>query len=147
MREKKLREELIKSKISQIKDTLEIVEGNLPGNFDGFNKPVLLKDAIYKKIKFSIELTLDICAIINSDLNLGTPETEDSILDNLEKKKIFNKKAVNLIREMKGFRNILVHKYGEINDKRAFETIKEGLRDFGLVIEEIESFLKSFKGK
>ena len=46
---------------------------------------------------------------------------------------------------MKRFRNILVHKYGEIDDKQAFESIHEGLRDFELFINEIEKFLKKNK--
>ena len=44
---------------------------------------------------------------------------------------------------MKSFRNILVHKYGEIDDKKAFENIKEGIKDFELIVSEIEDFLKS----
>ena len=102
-----------------------------------------MRDAIYKEIEFSIELIIDICAIINSDLDLGTPETEDSIIDNLENKKILPEKIVKIIREMKGFRNILVHKYGELNDEQAFESIKDGLQDFDLIIKEIEMFLKT----
>jgi len=46
---------------------------------------------------------------------------------------------------MKSFRNILAHKYGEINDEQAFESIKEGLKDFEIFINEIEKFLKKNK--
>lgn len=114
----------------------------MPADLEGFLKLGLVKDGIYKKIEFAIENIIDICSIINSDLRLGSPETEDSIFDNLEKNKILNKKALDLIREMKGFRNILVHKYGDIDDERAFETIKEGLKDFEVIIKEIETFLR-----
>jgi uncharacterized protein YutE (UPF0331/DUF86 family) len=73
------------------------------------------------------------------------PESEDQILDNLKNKKIFDKKTMLLIQDMKKFRNILVHKYGEINDEQAFENIKEGLKDFETIINEIEKFLKKYK--
>jgi len=43
---------------------------------------------------------------------------------------------------MKGFRNILIHKYGEIDDEKAYENIKEGLKDFEKIIKEIEGFLE-----
>ena len=33
---------------------------------------------------------------------------------------------------MKGFRNILVHKYGEIDDRKAYQDIKNGLEDFSI---------------
>ena len=139
--EKRLRTEIIKSKLSKINDTLEIIEEHLPDNFEEFERSRLIRDAVYKEIEFSIEIVLDICNIINKDLFLGMPETEESILDNLEKKKIFSKDTINLIREMKKFRNILVHRYGEVDDERAFETIKEGLNDFKLFINETEKFL------
>ena len=73
---------------------------------------------------------------------MGVPEEEDDIINNLEKKNIFDKKIISLIKEMKGFRNILIHKYGDVNDEQAFETIKEGLKDFELIISKIEEFLK-----
>ena len=139
--EKRLRTEIIKSKLSKINDTLEIIEEHLPDNFEEFERSRLIRDAVYKEIEFSIEIVLDICNIINKDLFLGMPETEESILDILEKKKIFSKDTINLIREMKKFRNILVHRYGEVDDERAFETIKEGLNDFKLFINETEKFL------
>ena len=46
---------------------------------------------------------------------------------------------------MKRFRNILVHKYGKINDSIAFETISDGLKDFEMIINEIEKVIKKYK--
>jgi uncharacterized protein YutE (UPF0331/DUF86 family) len=141
---KKIRKTLVKDKIKNIIDGVNIVAENLPDNFGDFINSGLIKDGIYKKIEFSIENILDISNIINSDLDLGTPETEDSIIEHLEINKIFDKKIINLISEMKRFRNILIHKYGEINDEQAFETIKTGLGDFELIIEEIERVLRKY---
>ncbi len=140
--EKKLRKSEIKSKEDKIIDSIEFVEKNIPQDFEDFDNSRLLKSAVYKEIEFSIENLIDICNIINSDLRLGVPEEEDDIINNLEKNKIFDNKTINLIKEMKGFRNILIHKYGDVNDEQAFETIKEGLKDFELIISKIEEFLK-----
>ena len=134
MKDKQLRKELILYRISKIKDNVSIVKENLPEEFKDFKKARLLKDAIYKEIEFSIELVFDICAIINSDLRLGTPETEENILTNIEIKKVFSEKIVSIIKNMKRFRNLLVHKYGDIDDEKAFESISEGLNDFDLII-------------
>jgi len=43
---------------------------------------------------------------------------------------------------MKGFRNILVHRYGRINDEIAYTIIKEHLQDFYKFIETIEKSIK-----
>ena len=76
---------------------------------------------------------------------MGVPEIEENIIDNLENQNIFDGKTINLIREMKGFRNILVHKYGEIDDKKAFESIEDGLDDIKTIIKEFEELLAKRK--
>lgn len=143
IRKRELRKKIIESKIEQIIGSIEFIEENFPDKFEEFNSSKIIKNAIYKEVEYALENLVDLCSIINSDLRLGSPETEDSIFDHLENSKVFRKEVIELIREMKGFRNILVHKYGEINDEKAFETIKEGLKDFEVVIEEIEKFLKN----
>jgi len=50
------------------------------------------------------------------------------------------------IKSMKGFRNILVHRYGEIDDDLVYEEIKNGLKDFEEFEKKIESFLEKLKG-
>ncbi|MBS3075251.1 DUF86 domain-containing protein [Candidatus Pacearchaeota archaeon] len=137
--------ERIESKIRNIIDSVNMVGDKIPSDFEDFLSLGLVKEGIYKRIEFAIECIIDICNIINSDLELGMPESEDQILDNLEKNKIFDRKTISLIQEMKKFRNILIHKYGEINDEQAFENIKDGLKDFETVINEIEKFLKKHK--
>lgn len=138
---RKIKPEVIKSKVEKIKDSLIFIEENLPANVKQLKESKLIKNALYKEIEFAIELVLDICSLINSGLRLGMPETEENILDNLETKKVFDTSLIKLIREMKKFRNFLVHKYGDIDDAKAYRDIKEGLKDFELIVKEIEKFL------
>lgn len=133
-----LRRELIKKKIVGIFDNLEVLRSGFPKSFEKFKKMGLEKDGIYKRIEFSIELVLDICNILNSDFNLGIPEDEGNSIDNLEENGKLSGECAELVRKMRGFRNILVHRYGEINDEQAFEMIKEGMGDFKKIIGEIE---------
>lgn len=46
------------------------------------------------------------------------------------------------LRLMKGFRNILVHRYGKIDDTLAFKILTESISDFYDFIKEIEKFLE-----
>ncbi len=68
-----IRKEIIKHKIKEIDESLEIIKKNFPKNAKAFEKLGLIKDGIYKKIEFSIQEVIDICSIINTDLNLGIP--------------------------------------------------------------------------
>jgi uncharacterized protein YutE (UPF0331/DUF86 family) len=142
MKSNVLRRKEIEKKLSDISDSFEIVSDNLPDNFSDFLTLGIKKDGIYKRVEFAIESAIDILNIINSDLRFGTPENEDGIITNMEKNKILSRNTIENLRRMKGFRNILVHRYGEINDEEAYENISKGLKDFELIIGEIEGFLK-----
>lgn len=136
----KIRKERIKYKIKEIENSLDIIEENLPDEIEDFNKLGLIKDGIYKKVEFCIENILDILSIINTDTK-EIPSDEEDIIKISESKKIISKEIADKIREMKGLRNILVHKYGKIDDEIAFENIKEGLNDFRDFINEIERLI------
>ena len=138
---KKLRIEVLKSKVRRVVDLLEIIRVHLPKDYANFKKSRMVKDAVYKEVETAVEYILDICNVINSDLGLGMPEKEEDIFDNLGRDGILSAEKVKLIKNMKKFRNILVHRYGEIDDELAFETIKDGLDDFKKIILDIEKFV------
>ncbi|UJG43138.1 MAG: DUF86 domain-containing protein [Candidatus Heimdallarchaeum endolithica] len=137
-----MRNDIIVAKLEEIEENLEIISNHLPTDLEGFLNLGLIRDGIYKRLEYSIELVLDILAIINADLKLGIPNGETSVIDNIEKNKILEKKIVEKIRKMKSFRNILVHKYGKINDELVFELLKEDLEDFVIICDSIVEFLR-----
>src|SRR3989338_1792888 len=69
--------------------------------------------ACEKTIELAIECVIDVMALLVAQGKLGVPKDEEDIITILEKKKILSEKLVSKVRGMKGFRNILVHKYGE----------------------------------
>ncbi len=142
MRKKKLRSEQIRAKLAEIEESVALVEENLPDSFDEFSKLGLIKDGIYKRIEFAIENVYDICAIINSDLKLDTPESDEGILDNLGHKGILTKEMKDNIRRMKGFRNIVVHRYGTIDDHITYSILVNNIKDFYKFVELIEDYLE-----
>ncbi len=44
---------------------------------------------------------------------------------------------------MKGFRNALAHRYGDIDDEVAYENITKGFQDFQNFKEAIEKYLEN----
>ncbi len=83
MKNKIIRKEIIRTKIKEIKESIELVAENLPSSFDKFSHFGLIKDGIYKRIEFCVENVFDICAIINTDMDLGIPGDDEGIVDNL----------------------------------------------------------------
>lgn len=133
---------MIKAKLKIIEENLDLVKENLPNNVNEFKALGLVKDGIYKKIEASIQEVISICSIINSDLKLGIPSNRDDIIISLIENYILSRKMGEKVKEMKGFRNFLIHRYGKINDEVAFKDIKNGLPDFELFKKEVLAFLK-----
>ena len=117
-----MRKDIIRTKIKEIDESVHLIEKYLPEEFEEL-------DGIYKRTEFAIENIIDICAIINSDLELGIPGSEEDIIDNLLENKILTTENAQRIRKMKGFRNFIVHRYGSLDDQVAFENIHDGIHN------------------
>ena len=137
-----LRIDIIKTKLKIIEENSQLVKDNLPSNLKAFKALGLIKDGIYKRVETSIQEVISICSVINTDLKLGIPSNRDDIIISLIRKNIVSKKLGDKVKQMKGFRNFLVHRYGRIDDEIAFNDIKKGFLDFDLFKEEILNFLK-----
>lgn len=80
----RMRRDVIRTKIKEIKESIKSVEENLPDTLEEFTDLGLVKDGIYKRVEFAIENVFDICTIINTDLELGIPYDTEDIIDNLK---------------------------------------------------------------
>ena len=138
----RLRREQILSKLAEIEESIDLVKENMPEEFEEYKKLGIVKDGIYKRLEFSIENVINICSIINSDLKLGIPAKEQDVTDNLISEGIISEKMQELIRQMKGFRNIVVHRYGKIDDQITFAIISDHIDDFCEFDNEIRMFLR-----
>ena len=141
MKTKPVRETTIRIKLQEIVEGVSLVEEYLPKTAEEFRSLGLVKDGIYKRIEFAIENVFDICAILNADLALGVPGEDEDILQHLVDKGIITPAMLDKIHGMRGFRNIVVHRYGNIDDALAYHLLKENIADFFLFIAEIEQVL------
>lgn len=116
-----MRTEILRTKITEIQESLGLIREYLPGRFDEFESLGLVKDGMYKRIEFCIENVFDICAIINTDLKLGIPRSDEDILDILVRNGIIDIDMKAKLKSMKGFRNIIVHRYGGIDNMLSYE--------------------------
>ncbi|WP_292421872.1 DUF86 domain-containing protein [Methanoregula sp.] len=116
MKKHHLRETMIRIKMKEIAEGISLVEEHLPQTAEEFKRLGLVRDGIYKRMEFAIENVFDICAVINADLALGIPGHDDDILENLVTNRVISEDLRRKIMGMRGFRNIVVHRYGTIDD-------------------------------
>lgn len=137
----------IHQKLREIQDNLDLIAEHLPSEEEEFISLGLVKDGMYKRLEFSIQNLVDIFSIIYSSLNLGVPADLDDIFEGLQHQKIFDKKILGLVQEMKGLRNILIHRYGEINDATIYGLLTERIADFEKIMKAIEKYMGNGKQK
>jgi len=136
--------EKILSKIDELNGYLEELEKIKPSSLEEYQSSIEKKRACERLLQISIETILDIGNIIVSNLKLGVPSDEEDLFDKLKSKKIISVEMIKILNIMKGFRNILVHKYGKVDDELTFENLDK-LSDFTDFIEQIMKFLEKEK--
>jgi len=90
----------------------------------------------------TIEATGSICLhLVVKKLKKGV-ERFGECFEELEKGGIINSALYRELKSMIDFRNMLVHRYGEVDDKKVLKYTREDLGDFEKFIKEIKIFLK-----
>ncbi|MBU3913533.1 MAG: DUF86 domain-containing protein [Nanoarchaeota archaeon] len=136
-------EERIMSILKELDRYTEELEVIKPEEIEEYISSIKDRRACERTLQISIESIIDICNIIFSELSLGMPADEDDVVKKLAIRGVISARMKDILSNMKGMRNILVHKYGEIKDEIVFEAISERLGDFEKFKEEILNFLKS----
>lgn len=132
----------ILAKFKELENYLDELETIKPKEFEEYINSVEKKRSCERLLQISIEIILYICNILISNLRLGIPADESDIFVKLNNKKVISKGMAVVLDEMKGFRNILVHRYGSVEDEKVFEILKDKLGDFERFKEEILKYIK-----
>src|SRR3989338_8732675 len=123
-------EKRLLSKIDEMDGYLKEIQGiELPA-LKKYSASVTTKRACERLLQMLIETIIDMSYILHRMKKLGTHKYDDSIIHELAGRGILDDKTAGLILDLKGFRNILVHKYGEVDDELVYENLTEHLDDF-----------------
>lgn len=139
-----LDKERILAKIDELDTYLNELTQIIPAAFEEY-KQIEKKRACERLLQLCIECVIDVCRLFVSGLRLGLPSEENDLFDKMLKKKILSKEMNSLLKEMRGFRNILVHEYAAVDDELVFKTMKEKLDDFRKFKKEVLDFARSNK--
>lgn len=120
---------------------LEELRKIIPKDYLEYVSSIEKKRACERLLQIIIECVMDICILLLKGLNTRLPSDEKEVFDLLEENSIIGKEMKEVLKKMRGFRNILVHQYGKIDDEIVFENLHR-LEDFYRFKEEILKFLK-----
>jgi len=100
------------------------------------------KRACERLLQIAVECVIDVCNLMVSGLRLGLPAEENDLFEKLEQAGILSAEMKKTVQTMKGFRNLLVHEYGHVDDMIVYQTATTELGDFTDFKTEIVAALK-----
>lgn len=135
---------VLQTRISYIEDSLQSLDRFKGISFEEFHSnPDNFRIAFYD-LHRALEAVFDIGAHILSRIPGARPSSYKDIPRLLERHKIFATDfAFNKLTKMTGYRNQMVHFYGEISEKEIYNLIQNELSDFVFFCSQIEKLLKN----
>lgn len=130
------------AKIDDLDVYLNELKGIAPQSFEEYQK-VEKKRACERLLQVSIETAIDICSLFVSGLRLGLPAEEEDLFKKLVDIHIISEEMGEKLREIRGFRNILVYEYAHVDDRLVYEAVKTKLEDFNSFKREALKFLRN----
>ena len=137
----KLDRERIFAKLDEMVRYIQELQDMLP-NKKEYLQNLIIRRACEKTIEIAIEMVIDVSAMIISAEKFGLPSSEENIFEKLVEYKAIDKELGEKLKDMKGFRNILIHRYADIDDEIVFENLRDSLDDFLEFKKVIEVFLE-----
>jgi uncharacterized protein YutE (UPF0331/DUF86 family) len=85
---------------------------------------------------------MNICQLFVAGMRLGLPAEENDTFEKLVRARVISRDLASTLQRMKGFRNVLVHEYGNVDDDLVFLFLTTRTGDFLSFRQEILEALK-----
>lgn len=130
--------EVIKRKLSEVEKYFTIVKKYRAYPQKKIFNDETLRGAVERYLYLLCQSTIDLAEAVLVYFKLRTPATYGEVFEILSENKIISANLASKMKKMTGFRNILVHAYGEVNQEILFQVLHGDIKD-------IKSFLDKIK--
>jgi len=134
--------EKILLKLENMKKYVDFLKSYKGITKEKLSQDYVLRSAIERNFQLALESVLDIGEIIISMKDLEKPEEYKDIIEVLGKENILPMDFAERFAPAAGFRNILVHKYTEVDIDELYEHLKQDLSDFDFYADCVAKFIK-----
>jgi uncharacterized protein YutE (UPF0331/DUF86 family) len=90
----------------------------------------------------AVEAMANICNHILTRVTGQIPKGYPDCFEKLSEAKIITKKLGRNLKKLASLRNILIHKYWDIDDRKVFKSAKENIGDFEEFLRQIYKFIE-----
>ena len=126
-------------KVVEIEEYVESLKNFLPESFDEYlsdEKSRLACERCFEKI---VESVIDLVILVIKERGLGVPMSDRDAFNILSENDIISSVLSEKLGDAKSMRNIIIHKYGHIDDKKVFDAIKNEL------LGDVKEFLEAVR--
>ena len=133
--------EKLKTRISEIREHIEKIKKYSSVPEDEFWKDERNVLTIKHLLLQAIEACGSICSHVLAKKFFKSPSSFPECFEALYNSGVIDKELSVRLRKMARFRNMLVHRYWEIEDKKILEYAKDGIGDFDLFLAAVIGYL------
>lgn len=110
----------ILGKIDDVERYLADLQRLTPTAYEEYRSDLRTKYACERLLQVTVEGLADIGELFVIGERLGLPDEETGLGSRLVEAKILTQDQADLLRRMQAFRNVLVHRYGGLDDSKVF---------------------------
>jgi len=129
--------DIMLDRLHSIKNNLDYLQNIKEYSREEFSSNPDIHYRFERALHLVLEAVIDTSNHLIAEKNLKTPSTNREIFEVLADNNLLNQKLAASLKEMAGFRNILVHDYLELDRKKEYEIIIESLVDIKQFYQEI----------
>ncbi len=132
----------IVSKLERLGEYVQILRGYQQHSLEELRSDHTLRGAVERYLELALECALDIGELVISREGLRKPETYRDVIEILGEAGVLSAEFVEKFAPAASFRNILVHRYYDIDLARLYSFLQTSLEDFDTFSKSIAVYLK-----
>ena len=133
---------IIMVKLANIKKSMDRLKGKKDITLEEFLVNMDAQDIVMMNMQVAIQGCIDLASHIVSDSDWGVPGSIAGLFDILYEHKVIAEKTMGIMRQMTGFRNLIVHEYAKLDMYRVYEIFNSRLGDINYYLKEVILYAK-----
>lgn len=133
--------DVVNAMIDLIEENIRLIEEIRLQGYESFSGSFRDIQAAKHSLQEAIEACLDIGSHIIAEKGFRRPEDYKEIFKVLEEEGIIDPVLSAKLQEMAQFRNLLVHRYGQIDTRRVYIIMSEDMKDIQEFVKQILKYI------
>ncbi len=133
---------VITAKLANVKNSLDRLREKQGVELKEFLVNRDIQDIVILNLQTAIQGCVDIASHVISDNDWGVPGSLAGLFDILHEKKVITEDTAKIMRQMVGFRNLIVHEYAKLDMAIVYSVFSSRLSDFTGFMKEVSLYAR-----